>query len=220
LGEFIGGIAVIASIVYLAIQIRQNTRSVRSSTLATNTANWSSMLVNLSSEGQSDAYLNGMMGKADISAKHLLQFVLIARAMLVSSETQHYQYLNGALDKDIYLGYERACRDQMLAFPGFRMVWEITREQFSPKFRALVDKLASEINDEDSYTIAEKWHQQAQQRSMHHPGSPEHQQSLVFGPGFHSVRPSRTVRVDTNETGHSCVNGSSAELPGFSKGSL
>ena len=68
LGEFVGGIAVIASIVYLAIQIKQNTRSVKSATLATNTSNWGSMLINLASDDKSEAYLNGIAGKEDISA--------------------------------------------------------------------------------------------------------------------------------------------------------
>ena len=151
LGEFISGIAVIASVIYLAIQIRQNTQSVKSSTLATNTANWSSMLVGLADAGKSDAYLSGILGKEDIGAAHFLQFTQISRAMLVSRETQHYQYLNGALDKDVYLGYERACKDQMLVFPGFQMIWEITREGFSPAFREMVDGLISEIDEEDSF---------------------------------------------------------------------
>jgi hypothetical protein len=164
LGEFVGGFAVIASMVYLAIQIRQNTRSVRSSTLATNTNNWSSMLVNLASDDKVEAYLHGMVGKEDISSAHLLQFVQIARAMLISFETQHYQYLNGALERDLYLGYERACRDQMLAFPGFQMIWEITRDGFSPAFTKVVDRLITEIHEGDSYTIVQKWQQLAKQR--------------------------------------------------------
>jgi hypothetical protein len=163
-GEFIGGIAVIASLIYLAIQIRQNTQSVKSATLAANTTNWSSMLVNLADAGKSEAYLSGITGKEDIGAEHFLQFVQIARAMLVSWETQHYQFLNGALDSDIYRGYERACKDQMLVFPGFQMVWEITREGFSPAFSELVDKLISEIDEGDSFLMIQKWQQLARQR--------------------------------------------------------
>jgi len=164
LGEFIGGLAVIASLIYLAIQIRQNTRSVKSSTLATNTANWSSMLVNLADAGKSEAYLDGIVGKEDIGAAHFLQFVQIARAMFVSWETQYYQYRNGALDSDIYLGYERACRDQMLVYPGFQMVWEITREGFSPVFCELINGLIDEIDDGESFLMIQKWQQLARQR--------------------------------------------------------
>ena len=166
LGEFISGIAVIASLVYLAIQIRQNTRSVKSSTLATNTSNWSSMLVNLADAEKSDAYLAGTAGKEDINAKHFLQFLLMARAMLVSFETQYHQYLNGALDREIYLGYERSCKDQILVYPGFQMVWEITRDGFSPAFAELVDKLIGEVEAGDASAMMRKWQKLARQRAQ------------------------------------------------------
>ncbi len=165
-GEFVSGIAVVASLIYLAVQIRQNTQTVKSSTLSTNTLNWSSMLVNIASDDTSNAYLNGMIGREDIEPQQLLQFVQMARAMLVSFETQHYQYLNGALDKEIYLGYERACTDQFLAYPGFQMIWEITRLHFSPPFVDLVDGLISGIDDGASYAIAEQWTQLARQRRL------------------------------------------------------
>ena len=164
IGEFIGGIAVIASIIYLAIQIRQNTKLVKSSTLATNTQNWSSMLVNLASLDKSDAYMNGMLGKEDISPAQFLQFIQIARAMLVSFETQYHQYLEGALDKQIYLGYERACRDQILAFPGFQMVWKITRDGFSPQFAELVDRLIGELDETASFRLVSEWQRLARER--------------------------------------------------------
>lgn len=164
LGEFISGLAVIGSLIYLAIQIRQNTRSVKSSTLATNTSNWSSMLVNLASHDKSEAYLSGISGKEDISPAHFLQFLQIARAMFVSFETQHYQFLHGALDKEIYLGYEQACKDQMLAFPGFQMVWQITRAGFSPVFAELVDRLIGELTEADSFQLITAWQRLARER--------------------------------------------------------
>jgi hypothetical protein len=168
LGEFIGGIAVIASLIYLAIQIRQNTRSVKSSTIATNTANWSSLLVNLASGDRSEPYSHGILGMADISGIHFQQFALMSRAMLVSFESQHYQYLNGALDEDMYRGYERACKDQILAFPGHQMIWEITRDGFSPEFRKVVDRLISEVGEEDYFRMLQQWQELAGQRKAKH----------------------------------------------------
>jgi hypothetical protein len=52
----------------------------------------------------------------------------------------------------------------MLAFPGFQMIWDITRDGFSPAFRELVEKLIAEVNEGDSYTINQKWQQLALQR--------------------------------------------------------
>jgi hypothetical protein len=40
IGEIVGGVAVVASLVYLALQIRQNTRAVRGSTLHFNVDLW------------------------------------------------------------------------------------------------------------------------------------------------------------------------------------
>ena len=109
-----------------------------------------------------------MVGKEDISSIHLLQFYLMSRAMLVSFETQYHQHLNGALDKEIYLGYERACKDQILAFPGFQMVWEATREGFSPAFAELVDRLIGEIGEGDSFSMMQTWKRLARQRKANH----------------------------------------------------
>ena len=38
IGDFVGGIAVIATLVYLAVQVRQNTQQLRASALSTSTA--------------------------------------------------------------------------------------------------------------------------------------------------------------------------------------
>jgi hypothetical protein len=123
------------------------------------------MLVNLASDDKSEAYLSGILGKEDISPTHFLQFVQIARAMFVSFETQHYQFLHGALDKEIYFGYEQACKDQMLAFPGFQMVWQITRDGFSPVFAELVNRLIGELTEADSFTLITAWQQLARERN-------------------------------------------------------
>ena len=107
--------------------------------------------------------MNGSVGMGDMSALHFQQFALMSRAMLVSFESQHYQYLNGALDEDMYRGYERACKDQILAFSGHQMIWEITRDGFSPAFRELVDRLISETSEEDSYRMLQQWQHLAKQ---------------------------------------------------------
>ncbi len=123
------------------------------------------MLVNLAGQDKSEAYLSGISGKEDISPIHFLQFVQIARAMLVSFETQHYQFLNGALDEAIYDGYEQACKDQMLVFPGFQMVWQMTRDGFSPPFVELVDRLILELAEEDSTRLISTWQRLAKERA-------------------------------------------------------
>lgn len=48
--------------------------------------------------------MHGILGNGDISVLHFQQFALMSRAMLVSFESQHYQYLNRAPGEDMYRG--------------------------------------------------------------------------------------------------------------------
>lgn len=157
LGEFAGGIAVIASLVYLALQIRQNTQSVRSATLANNTQIWSSMLLEIGSKDKLDAYLQGAVGKADMAPEHFLQFFMLARALFVSFENQYYQYLHGSMDEQIYLGYERTINAEILAFRGFRMYWEQHREDYSEQFRVYVDNSLLKLPEAHPSALVSRW---------------------------------------------------------------
>ncbi len=124
IAEIAGGIAVVISLIYLAIQVRQNTDSIKSATLQANTALWSSLLGNVAEPGAVEAYATGLSGKRDISPLQYTQFFLLCRGLFAAFENQHDQFQRGTLDEEAYKAYERAISEQLLAFPGFRMWWQ------------------------------------------------------------------------------------------------
>ena len=160
LGELIGGLAVVASLIYLAIQVRQNTANVRSATLAANTDIWASMLAQFAQPEFNEAYILGSSGKPDLKPHQLLQFYLISRAIFVAFENQHYQFLKGTLDEEIYLGYERSTRNQILSLPGFQAYWHANSEEFSPEFVSRVNELIREVTDSDPGRLLSQWQEQ------------------------------------------------------------
>jgi hypothetical protein len=157
LGELIGGIAVVASLVYLAIQIRQNTRTVRSSTLHHNTELWSSLFLRLTERETAEAYVAGMTGSPDIRALHYTQFFFLCRGMFVAFENQYYQWHHGVLDAQAYAGYERSISTQLLAFRGFRIWWQQNRSVFSPAFVAHVDAMIENVPEADPGSFLHQW---------------------------------------------------------------
>jgi len=157
LAEIVGSAAVVISLVYLAIQIRQNTKSVRNSTLQANTALWSSLLTTLAEPGIVEAYSAGMSGAPDTRSVHYTQFFLICRGLFVAFENQHYQFREGALDRATYEGYERAISQQLLAFPGFRLWWQQSRSVFSPEFVAHVDAMIDAVPVVDPDKFYQEW---------------------------------------------------------------
>jgi hypothetical protein len=162
LGELLGGIAVVASLVYLALQVRQNTRAVRGSTLHLNTDLWASLFLQLCDQEVARAYVAGMVGRPDIKPLHYTQFFFICKAMFLALEDQYYQSRQGILDPEIYAAYERATSSQFLAFPGFRLWWQQTRSTFSPPFVQRIEELLAAAPPTDPLVFLKDWQQRAQ----------------------------------------------------------
>ena len=162
-GEVLGAIAVVISLVYLAFQIRHNTKSVRGSTLQQNTDFWGDFFLRLAQPDIADVYSTGMKGRADISPITFTQFNCLARSMFLGFENQYFQYRNGILDSESYLGYERIIADQILAFRGFRIYWEQNRSYYSPSFVSHIDTLVEKTPEggallKDWIAIASRLH--------------------------------------------------------------
>ncbi len=77
LGELIGGIAIIGSLIYVGIQIRQNTRAVRGSTLHKVTDFWGALFLRLAEPEVAQAYAAGLAGQPDIRPAHYTQIFYI-----------------------------------------------------------------------------------------------------------------------------------------------
>jgi hypothetical protein len=140
IGEFIGGIGVLCSLIFVGLQIRHNTESVRASTLQANTAYWTNFLTTVARSELVDTFGKGMSGSVNLDRKELGQFFLLSRAYFLGLENQHYQYAHGLLDSEKFAAYEIAVREQTFAFPGIRAMWEIVRHTYSPDFVAFVDR--------------------------------------------------------------------------------
>jgi hypothetical protein len=166
LGEVIGGVAVVASLVYLALQIRQNTRAVRGSTLHFNTEVWASLFLRLSDQAIAQAYVAGMAGGGDIKPLHYTQFYFVCKSMFLALEDQFYQARQGTLDREIYAAYERATAQQLLAFAGFRIWWQQIRSTFSPTFVARIDELIAQTTETDPGVFLREWQRIAQARAV------------------------------------------------------
>lgn len=164
IGELLGGIAVVASLVYLAVQIRQNTRTVRGSTLHHNTDLWTSMFFQLAEPGRAQAYVAGMTGSPDIRPLHYTQFFFICRAMFLGYENQYYQMRQGVLDPETYAGYQRSISTQFLAFRGFRVWWQQSRSVFSPSFVDHIDAMIADVPEVDPGVLLREWQEIAREK--------------------------------------------------------
>ena len=141
IGELLGGAGVLGSLIFVGLQIKQNTKSVRASTLQLNTDYWANFLTTMADPQYVTVFGKGMAGNADVDQNEFGQFFVLTRAYFLGLENQHFQYRQGLLDTGQFASYEIATREQMLAFPGIRAVWKMVRHTYSKEFIDFVDQL-------------------------------------------------------------------------------
>jgi len=123
IGEVVGALAVVATLGYLAIQLRQNTKSVQSSAYGI----WAQNLQSLVSEGISNQHVERWLREAWVEGKLTEDtwqpFILYHQQYFYHLELVWQMFRRGALEKEIFdLEMGRAC--QLLATPVARNWWE------------------------------------------------------------------------------------------------
>lgn len=139
IGETLGAIGVIVTLIYLARQISQNTRAMRLSTshsIATAAREWNRPL--LADPELAWTFQVGTEDPSQLDRKEQARFIELCFSLLRMFEDAQYQFDHGALDPDIWTGYEKLYAAYAKA-PGFQAYWAKRKETFRPEFREFID---------------------------------------------------------------------------------
>jgi hypothetical protein len=142
IGTLVSGIAVVISLAYLALQIRQNTRHQRASMQQGRAARTVDLLLRTAEPDMARAILRGRMADPAVEAEELEQFLRATTAIFVSFEDGYVLRRSGMLDATTIAGDEAALKNHILPWPGYRIAWEMLKAGMQPDFRDYVDALA------------------------------------------------------------------------------
>jgi len=144
-GEFLGGIGVIASLIYLAGQIRQNSRLLRSASAgvtmeATNAV--SSMLAQDANLAR--IYWSGLADRSSLDLSERERFDPVA-AMAVGVWDQEYEFFRDGMMSERIWKRRRKGMQWTMQQPGMAQWWhEWSGRLYEPEFCDLVDGLIRE----------------------------------------------------------------------------
>ena len=150
LAEIVGVFAIVVSLAYLTLQVRQNTRTTRLETVqAINTEfiNWMDMLA--SNQELAELYHRGMVDFQILDATRKVQFTVIISRVFRTFHELHFQWREGALDAAIWKSWTVTFADSM-QYPGIQEIWTRRRHQFTEDFQSFVDNLI-EAKDTKTY---------------------------------------------------------------------
>lgn len=140
LGEAVGGVAVVVTLAYLAHQIRQNTRMVRSATyqqVANSLTDFSALLAQ--HPDLCELYFRGgRLGLSSLSEPEHDRFALVLFNFFRRQENAFYQQVQGTLEPAAWAGVRESLSDVVLR-PGVHQWWKQARARFIPEFAAFVD---------------------------------------------------------------------------------
>lgn len=139
--EVVGGIAVVIGLIFVGLELRQNTIAQRLTATQTLVVDYENALDIMSNEQEAACiYVRGINGLDNLNGIERYRFFVIWFHIFRAAE-QLYQYsLEGLLDQKTWRGFQRQL-DEVARLPGVREWWEVRGDWFSDEFQDYVNDL-------------------------------------------------------------------------------
>jgi hypothetical protein len=154
--EIVGAVAIIISLLYVSIQVRDSTRAIKST--ATNdaaTAMQSWYLTVGSDQQTAHVFYTGMVNPEALSAEEMFQFIMITHAAFLGFQNSYLLAEQGTLDPEI----RESITNTLIAtkdLPGYKIYWRQRGPLFNKSFREFVESMNARQADEASEVYREE----------------------------------------------------------------
>jgi heme/copper-type cytochrome/quinol oxidase subunit 1 len=140
LGEFISGLAVVVTLIYLALQIRHNTRAVRSSMHQ----DMIESTLRIAESVSDNENLGRIVLKADedyesLTTEERTRFEAYAERVFSNFESVFYSYRNSMIEQDLWESWKASYLSD-LSREAIRRYWQDERPQHLRDFMDFVDQ--------------------------------------------------------------------------------
>jgi hypothetical protein len=142
----------IPSLIYLAVQIREQTKERRQSGVNVLTVQWGDLTRALHESAELTAiYLHGVQSFHDLDAVSKLRFSSFQNRFFHNFEGMYYSRCEGILTPELWGEIERTMSD-FLAYDGVRQWWETRKHWYTEKFRSVVDAIIARGEKPKAYS--------------------------------------------------------------------
>ena len=141
IAEIVGGIGVVASLIYVAVEIGRQRRQNSLQAANEMTAQWSGLMTSLhESSEMTEIWLRGHHDFDNMSAVSKLRYGAYFGRFLRNSEGLYLHLQARSLDPMVWRGIERAIRDLIIQ-PGAQAWWRTRKHWYTDDFQKLIDDI-------------------------------------------------------------------------------
>ena len=154
-GEVTGAIAVVITVVYLAVQLRRNTNALKSSTERDISSALSNMAMNISHTEIPDIMLRASEGLQQLDKKEIAQFAYYLNGVLRHFEYAYSQHRLGNLSDDSWQAINQTIK-QNFSSVGVQKYWIQRSTSFRLDFQDYISGLDPASFPAPSESVLEK----------------------------------------------------------------
>ncbi len=156
IGSFASGVAVLLSLIYVSVQIRQARRHQQAAIRLGRADRIVEMCFAAGETSAAEAVEKGHAGVADITETQLAQYHWICRGFFYHCEEEFFQHKEGLANEAYFASFLAGTR-KMFCLPGLRVQWRQQRESFVPEFVVFMDNLMAQANPVWTYDALGAW---------------------------------------------------------------
>jgi hypothetical protein len=139
-GQMLGAIGVIISLVYLAIQIRSQKQESRSAAMNALVTHFSDLMRSRIENAELCAlWLRGLHSFDELDGPSKLRFGSQLGRQIRIAGSLYLHFLDGTLDFRLWRGFNRTIRD-IAVYLGFQKWWPTRKHWYSDELCALIDR--------------------------------------------------------------------------------
>src|SRR5256884_3724270 len=140
IGQLAAVLVGIPSLIYLAVQIREQTKERRQSAVNALTVHWGDLTKSLHDNAEFGAiYLRGVQSFNDLDGVSKLRFSSFLNRFFKNFQAMYFSHRDGVLSASLWGEVERTT--DVIAYPGTQQWWETRRHWHTEEFARVVDAL-------------------------------------------------------------------------------
>ena len=140
IATIVSSAAVVISLIYLSLQIKQAQRNQQALMQQTRTAGITDMNLALAEPEIAGTYNKGLAGDPGMTPTEIRQFLSLARCGFINMENNFIQHHDGLMSDEAFHSALEGARFQA-SFPGLRAAWRQSRGAYGKAFAAFLDPI-------------------------------------------------------------------------------
>jgi hypothetical protein len=150
LGEFIGALVVVVTLIYFSVQLKQAANSIKSSVAGIGTGYTTQVWqLPIDKPELADLIRRGNQGIDDLSENDFFRYHLFLGTVFRSFEQYFVLHELGTLSEDQWQGWKNPLA-RLVCEPGVRQCWDLLKGQHVAGFTELVDQLVEELPEDQT----------------------------------------------------------------------